>query len=139
MLRSKKSVRPRAKLKQHNNQDTRVTVDSRSSPGKKGKGELWKATLREVRSGLAELGGNCSLQLFSSLKKSGVAEAERILAAWLGWKAEADPTHSGSAGSATGSDMRAAGCVGEKLEIDTPGKKKPPAKGGPGARHALRE
>ena len=50
MLRSKKSVRPRAKLKKHNNQDTRVTVDSRSSPGKKGKGELWKATLREVRS-----------------------------------------------------------------------------------------
>lgn len=49
MLRVKKAAGPRTKRQKHNNQDTRVTVDSRSSPGKKGKGELWKTTLREVR------------------------------------------------------------------------------------------
>lgn len=99
-------------------------------------------TLREVRRELADLGGNCSLQLFSSLKKSGVAEAESVLAAWLGLKAKADPMHSGSpgesascprVGSAAGGDVRIAGCLGEDQEKETPGK------GGPGARHALRE
>jgi hypothetical protein len=50
MLRLKKVAGPRTKLQKHNNQDTRVTVDGRSSPDKKSKGELWKAMLREVRS-----------------------------------------------------------------------------------------
>lgn len=49
-MRKKKAVRSRTILKKHNNQDTRVTVESRSFPDKKGKGERWKAMLREVRS-----------------------------------------------------------------------------------------
>lgn len=39
--------------------------------------------LREVGSALQQLGDNCSLQLFSSLKRSGVAEAEAVLGRWL--------------------------------------------------------
>src|SRR5664279_241378 len=40
--------------------------------------------LREVQAVLAGISDNCSLQLFSSLKKIGVADAEAVLAAWLG-------------------------------------------------------
>ena len=40
--------------------------------------------LREVHTVLQEFGENGSVQLFSSLKKSGVREAETVLAAWLG-------------------------------------------------------
>lgn len=39
--------------------------------------------LREVGEQLKRIGDNCSLQLFSSLKKSGVGEAERVLGGWL--------------------------------------------------------
>ncbi len=39
--------------------------------------------LREVQGELARISDNCTLQLFSSLKKTGVAEAEVILGAWL--------------------------------------------------------
>jgi len=39
--------------------------------------------LREVRAELDRIGDRCTLQLFSSLKKTGVAEAEAILAEWL--------------------------------------------------------
>jgi hypothetical protein len=50
MLRLKKSVRSRTKLQKHNNQDTRVTVDSQDSQCKKGKGERWKAIRRGLES-----------------------------------------------------------------------------------------
>lgn len=40
--------------------------------------------LREVQAVLARMGDDCTLQLFSSLKKTGVAEAEAVLAGWLG-------------------------------------------------------
>ena len=39
--------------------------------------------LREVREQLARISDNCSVQLFSSLKKTGVSEAEKTLAVWL--------------------------------------------------------
>ncbi len=47
MLRLKKAARPRTGLKQHNNQDTRVTVDNRDSKKERGKGSRIKR-LREV-------------------------------------------------------------------------------------------
>lgn len=63
MLRSKKSARPRTKLKKHNNQDTRVKVDSKDSKRKRGKGgriksicEIVKAFV--IRQALLELWGN---------------------------------------------------------------------------------
>lgn len=42
------------------------------------------ATLRKVKQALQEMGGACSVQLFSSLKKTGVAECEAVLSGWLG-------------------------------------------------------
>jgi GTP-binding protein len=39
--------------------------------------------LREVQAALAKISDNWSLQLFSSLKKTGVAEAEAVLGGWL--------------------------------------------------------
>jgi GTP-binding protein len=39
--------------------------------------------MREVQAILAKISDNCTLQLFSSLKKTGVAEAEEILGRWL--------------------------------------------------------
>jgi GTP-binding protein len=40
--------------------------------------------LREVQTALAKISENCTLQLFSSLKKTGVAEAEKVLGSWMG-------------------------------------------------------
>ena len=42
------------------------------------------ASLAEARATLKPLGAQCSAQLFSSLKKTGVAECESVLARWLG-------------------------------------------------------
>jgi GTP-binding protein len=39
--------------------------------------------LREVREGVASLGEQCSVQLFSSLKKTGIEQAEQVLSRWL--------------------------------------------------------
>lgn len=65
-------------------------------------------TLREVKAELAKLGEGFSVQLFSSLKKTGIEEAEAVLAGWLGLPLpEPKP----------------------KAAI-----KKPPEKGGPGAK-----
>ncbi|MDP2247335.1 MAG: ribosome biogenesis GTP-binding protein YihA/YsxC [Nitrosomonadales bacterium] len=40
-------------------------------------------TLQAVRKELAETWGNCTVQLFSSLKKQGVEEAEKVIGEWL--------------------------------------------------------
>lgn len=40
-------------------------------------------TLAAVRKQLQDNWGNCTVQLFSSLKKQGVEEAEKIIGAWL--------------------------------------------------------
>lgn len=40
-------------------------------------------TLARVRAELGKSWGNCSAQLFSSLKKQGVEEAEQVIGAWL--------------------------------------------------------
>lgn len=47
------------------------------------------STLARVRKALAEICPNCSVQLFSSLKKQGMAEAEAVIARWLGKGGEA--------------------------------------------------
>ena len=41
-------------------------------------------TLRQVKADLADLGCPVSVQLFSSLKRAGVAEAATVLKQWLG-------------------------------------------------------
>lgn len=40
-------------------------------------------TLREVREAIAVYGGQITVQLFSSLKKSGIDEAETVIGGWL--------------------------------------------------------
>ncbi len=40
-------------------------------------------TLQAVKKELVQTWGNCSAQLFSSLKKQGVEEAEKVIGAWL--------------------------------------------------------
>src|SRR5690606_26171653 len=42
------------------------------------------AVLQDVRRQLAPFGEHITVQLFSSLKKSGVEEAERVIGGWLG-------------------------------------------------------
>ena len=42
------------------------------------------ATLQDVRRQLAPLGPQVTVQLFSNLKKTGVEEAEHVIAGWLG-------------------------------------------------------
>ena len=46
--------------------------------------------MRNVREAMAEIGDSCSLQLFSSLNKMGVAEAEIVLGGWLGMDAKSE-------------------------------------------------
>ena len=46
--------------------------------------------MRNVREAMAEIGDSCSLQLFSSLNKMGVAEAEIVLGGWLGMEAKSE-------------------------------------------------
>ena len=46
-------------------------------------------TLREVRAALLEYADNYTVQLFSSLKKQGMEEAEETIGGWLGVRREA--------------------------------------------------
>ena len=46
--------------------------------------------IRNVREALAGISDHCSLQLFSSLNKMGVAEAEVVLGGWLGMEAKSE-------------------------------------------------
>ena len=47
--------------------------------------------LQAVRHELSVLGPRVTVQLFSSLKRTGVEEAERIVGGWLGLEAEPVP------------------------------------------------
>ncbi len=49
------------------------------------------ATLAAVRKDLAPLGEQVTVQLFSSLKKTGIEEAERIVGSWLAVPEDASP------------------------------------------------
>jgi GTP-binding protein len=69
------------------------------------------ATLQRVRERLSRLGSDYTAQLFSSLRRTGVEEAEAVLAGWL---------------AAPGSDLRAGPASGHK--------KAPGQRGKPGAK-----
>ncbi|CAI8975755.1 transposase [Pseudomonas donghuensis] len=49
MLRSKKVASPRTELQKHDNQDTRVTVDSKGSRKERGKGSRIKSLCEAVK------------------------------------------------------------------------------------------
>lgn len=49
------------------------------------------AVLQQVRREMAAFGPQVTVQLFSSLKKTGVEETERVVAGWLGLGAASEP------------------------------------------------
>lgn len=51
-------------------------------------------TLRAVQKALAEMGGEITVQLFSSLKKTGIDEVEVVLARWLQMEPKKKPLDS---------------------------------------------
>ncbi len=55
--------------------------------------------ISEVKSALTALGDRCSVQLFSSLKRFGVEEAESVLCVWLGIEANADKRKTSAPGA----------------------------------------
>ena len=88
-------------------------------------------TLRDVRAALTELGEQCSVQLFSSLKKTGIEAAESVLGQWLGIEAAAQPVAPAKKRGLAPGEKRnpelAARLAARKAE-----KKKAPGKGGTG-------
>ena len=91
--------------------------------------------LREVSSFLEKLGGQCTFQLFSSLKRTGVSEAEAVLGRWLDMTPrEVPPPPSGlrTEKVARAKNRKAIGWSARVAKPDA-AKKKPPAKRGPGA------
>ena len=98
--------------------------------------------LREVQAALAAISDNCSLQLFSSLKKTGVAEAEAVLGGWLEMDAKievAPPSGLRTEKVARQKNRKAVGWSARSAKVAEPGKdaksdtkaenKKPPVKG----------
>jgi len=103
--------------------------------------------LRQVREELAKISENCSLQLFSSLKKTGVAEAETVLGGWLEMepvKEVVPPVGLRTEKTARPKNRKAIGwsarTAKNPAKRENPGadsnegNKKPLAKGGPGAK-----
>ncbi|MDR0577837.1 MAG: ribosome biogenesis GTP-binding protein YihA/YsxC [Candidatus Accumulibacter sp.] len=88
---------------------------------------------REVREALAGLGGRCSVQLFSSLKRLGVEEAERVIGGWLGLVSGEDAERPAERRDVPGKAARpkkrgALGWSARTSEKTKPaGKQKPPA------------
>lgn len=95
-------------------------------------------TLRVVREAVADLEEQCSVSLFSSLKKTGIAEAEAVIAAWLGLDTEKEVVAPAKRVLAPGEKRnpelaaRLAARKAAKEAAKQAGKKKAPGKGGTG-------
>ncbi|MCU0805419.1 MAG: ribosome biogenesis GTP-binding protein YihA/YsxC [Burkholderiales bacterium] len=76
-------------------------------------------TLAAVRRALAKWGKQCTAQLFSSTSKTGVAEAEDLLAGWLGIEREPAPAKKGPSGDARAGTRRPR-TKGDKREAKMP-------------------
>lgn len=86
--------------------------------------------LREVQAVLAKISDNCTLQLFSSLKKTGVAEAERILGGWLGMDVKEEPAPPAGLRTEKVARPKNRGAIGWSARSGQGGtNKKPPTKG----------
>ncbi|EXI92471.1 MAG: putative GTP-binding protein EngB [Candidatus Accumulibacter sp. BA-94] len=84
---------------------------------------------REVASVLTATGGRCTWQLFSSLRKWGIVQAETVLAGWVGLSVkEAAAPPASLPGAARTRAKRAA--IGWSARSAGRQQKKPPAKGG---------
>ena len=88
--------------------------------------------LRDVQAALLKIGERCTVQLFSSLKKTGVGEAEAVLADWLGLelREEVPPVAGLRTEKVARTKNRAAiGWSARTGSARTRTNKKPPAKG----------
>jgi len=88
--------------------------------------------LRNVQAGLLEIGERCTVQLFSSLKKMGIAEAEAVLGGWLGIAKKnevAPPVGLRTEKTARAKNRAAIGWSARTGAAKTAPNKKPPAKG----------
>lgn len=91
--------------------------------------------MREVQTALAAISDNCSLQLFSSLKKTGVAEAEVVLGGWLEMESKVEtvpPVGLRTEKVARAKNRKAVGWSARTATVrgnTDQGNKKPPAKG----------
>ncbi|MBI2306786.1 MAG: YihA family ribosome biogenesis GTP-binding protein [Rhodocyclales bacterium] len=91
-------------------------------------------TLREVRAALAELSEQCSVQLFSSLKKTGIEVAEAVLGKWLGIEQAKLPAAPAKRVLAPGEkrNPELAARLAARKAAKADAKKKAPGKGGTG-------
>ena len=88
-------------------------------------------TLREVQTAVSRFGEHCTVQLFSSLKRTGIEEAEAVLGGWLdiSVKREAPPpTGLRTEKTARAKNRKAIGWSA-RVAGKKPENKKPPAKG----------
>ncbi len=86
-----------------------------------------QSALSGVRAALAKIADNCTLQLFSSVSRAGIADAEAILGGWLGMEAKAEivpPARLRTAKVARPKNRKAKGWSARSAE-----NKKPPAEG----------
>lgn len=89
--------------------------------------------LRETRAALAELGDTVSVQLFSSLKRSGVEAAEAVLGEWLDMPLEAKagtaPSPQATGKAPRPKDRKAIGWSARSAQKSGVQKQKAPGKG----------
>ncbi len=89
--------------------------------------------LAEVGAALARISDNCSLQLFSSLTRIGIAEAEAVLGGWLGMEAVVEappPVRARTEKVARPKNRKAQGWSARSAAATVKtGNKKPPAEG----------
>lgn len=102
-------------------------------------------TLREVKAALAQIGPHLSAQLFSSLKKTGVEDAEAVLGGWMEMSLpEKKPKEAPAAKAASGKGASGKGGAGKSAAgKHAAGKRTPPARkkevGGETAQPAVTE
>lgn len=95
-------------------------------------------TLREVREAVSEMGEQCSVSLFSSLKKTGIEVAEAVIGKWLDIAPPARPVASTKRLLGPGEKRnpelaaRLAARKNAKAEAKALAQKKAPGKGGTG-------
>lgn len=91
--------------------------------------------LREVQAVLAEISDNCTLQMFSSLKKTGVAEAEAVLGAWMEMAVKTETPPPAALRTEKVARVKNRSAIGwSARSVKGATNKKPPAKGGAGGK-----
>lgn len=92
-------------------------------------------TMSEVKAALAKISDRCSVQMFSSLKKTGIAEAEAVLGTWLAMEVTPDIAPPPAPKTAKVARVKKRNALGwSARSAGKPQIKKPPAKEGTGGK-----